>query len=180
VSVEIQIGEHCAIIDDADLPIIQVHRWHISSKDGHAYAGTWIRNAHVRMHRLIIGATKGAVVDHINGNTLDNRRSNLRVCTHRQNLANSGARTGRFKGVSHTRHGGWRATIHIGKKQTHLGIFETEEAAARAYDAAAIRLHGEFARLNFPQSVSAWPAPAMQLVGEALPLPRPLSPPGNS
>ncbi len=96
----------------------------------------------------------GLCVDHINGDPLDNRRSNLRVCTHAQNLQNKRkAKHGRalFKGLA------WRADIQKwqvsvarGGKRYHLGFFLDQGAAARAYDKKALELFGEFAKLNFP------------------------------
>lgn len=104
----------------------------------------------LRMHNLILPKRPGFVVDHINRNGLDNRRSNLRYATHGQNVAN---------GVHHQRHYGslkgafklpndkrWTASITVNKKTYHLGRFDTEEQAHDAYMEAARRFHGEFAR----------------------------------
>jgi hypothetical protein len=91
-------------------------------------------------------------VDHINGNTSDNRITNLRVCTMTENQHNRRPDKGRkYKGPTLNK-GKWRCQIHLPGRpmQTHLGYFPTEEAAARAYDAAAKKHFGEFARLNFP------------------------------
>ncbi len=104
------------------------------------------------MHRQIIGVTGRTEVDHINGDRLDNRRSNLRAATRQQNSWNSGAqrrrsRTSRYKGVSFDKSRGlW--TAHILNK--NLGRFDTEEEAALTYDKAATELFGEFAYLNLP------------------------------
>ena len=107
-------------------------------------------------HREIMTPPTGMVVDHVNRDRLDNRRSNLRVCTQSQNLANSPKLRGgssRFKGVS-IRRGRWRAQIGISGKIIHLGYFTDEAAAARAYNEAAQATFGEFALLNLlkPQS----------------------------
>lgn len=106
----------------------------------------------IHMHRLIAGAKDGELVDHINGDTLDNRKCNLRICTHKQNRRNEGLssdNTSGFKGV--TKAGNkWRAQICADYQVRYLGQYATREEAARVYDAAAVKHHGEFARLNFP------------------------------
>ncbi len=107
---------------------------------------------HRYLHRFLMDAPEGYVVDHINGDTLDNRRSNLRVVTQRQNIANSRTynRTG-YKGV--TRRGRrWVAQIRDGARIRIIGSFFSLEDAARAYDAEAYRMYGDCARLNFPRS----------------------------
>lgn len=113
--------------------------------------------ARISLHRLIMGALPGEVVDHINGNGLDNRRMNLRICTHAENVRNRRKHKGgssRFKGVylayRGKKHNLWTARICIDGKLISLGQYRTEEEAARAYDMAAAPLFGEFARLNFP------------------------------
>ena len=109
----------------------------------------------VMLHRVLLGVTDRAThVDHRNHNGLDNRRTNLRLCTHGQNQANQVSRRGvsRFKGVHFAKaNQKWCAQITIRQRQFYLGYHETEELAARAYDAAAIEHFGEFACLNFPQ-----------------------------
>lgn len=111
-----------------------------------------------KMHQAIIGAApKGYVIDHINGNKLDNRRSNLRFVTHQQNTFNSKPKTNvsgrlcrsRFKGVTWRgdRHK-WRSCITIDRKRHYIGLYDTEEEAAIAYNNAAIILFGEYANLN--------------------------------
>lgn len=107
------------------------------------------------MHRIIMRAyfDESVVVDHINGDPLDNRRCNLRVCTRQQNLWNRRKRKGSspFKGVHiHSRDGAIRAQIRVNGQQVRLGTFLSEIDGALAYDAAA-RLHfGAFACVNFP------------------------------
>lgn len=108
----------------------------------------------VYMHRVIVGAKQGEQVDHINGDGLDNRRENLRLCTHTENVRNARVRkdnTSGYKGVCwHKRDKKWRAAIRINGKPMWLGYYISKEEAARAYDEAAIKHFGEFAYLNFP------------------------------
>ena len=116
------------------------------------------------MHREITNAPKGMQVDHINGNTLDNRKENLRVCTRSQNMMNRGKQNNNksgYKGVSYMKKKDpnyeypkpWRAQIKCptNQKVIHLGCYKYPEQAARAYDKKAIELFGEYAQLNFPR-----------------------------
>ena len=107
----------------------------------------------ILMHVVIAGTPNRMVTDHINHNTLDNREINLRVCTCSQNLTNRGKQannTSGYKGVFEDGKN-WLAQIRFNGKQYYLKTWPTKEQAARAYDEAAKRLHGEFADLNFPQ-----------------------------
>lgn len=108
------------------------------------------------MHRLLLGLdlTDAAVhVDHASGDRLDNRRVNLRPCTHAENQRNQGPSSRNasgYKGVSlYKRDGTYRASIAAHGRRRHLGYYSNPVEAARAYDAAARELHGEFARTNF-------------------------------
>lgn len=152
-------------LDVAQVPgakiVIARKAWHLGGTGQHRYAeGTYCtthRKFKVLMHRLIMGAVKGQCIDHINGDRFDNRKSNLRFCTHQQNSWNTAGRvngkTG-FKGVC-PRRNGFRAQLQYSGKKVTIGDFPTAEEAARAYDAKAMELYGEFARLNFPKGGAA-------------------------
>lgn len=109
----------------------------------------------LRLHRLVMGAKPGEIVDHISGDGLDNRKENLRICKSRQNSQNrqhkrSGA-TSDFMGVSfYRRTKKWQIQIQLNGQKSHLGYFSNEIAAAKAYDEAAVKYFGEFACPNFP------------------------------
>ncbi len=106
------------------------------------------------MHREIMTPPPDLLIDHINHNGLDNRRANLRFATVRQNNWNNRrkkAKGSRFRGVTRDkRTGRWQAFIYHNDKSIHLGYFDTDVAAATAYDAEAKRLRGNFAVLNLP------------------------------
>lgn len=142
-----------ALVDDEDFERVSRYSWraHIGRDSKSFYAAR--SNKCIRMHREIIGAKYGQIVDHINGNTLDNRRHNLRFCNPSQSAMNRGispSNTSGYKGVFRDRNGRWGAVIKIHYKQIRLGSFFVKVDAARAYDRAAKKYFGEFARLNFP------------------------------
>lgn len=149
-----------AIIDEADFGLVGNTKWSITNGGGYEYAHTSLgidgKRVCVRLHRMIMGAKKGEVVDHVNGNTLDNRRVNLRICTRAQNARNrhrpnmKKGKTSKFKGVMwEPRYNHWYSLIGFNYKQIYLGSFKTEEMAALAYDNKAKELFGEFANPNF-------------------------------
>jgi hypothetical protein len=138
-------GVHFAIIDKEDAPAVLGHKWTLS---GRCYAARCSAGITTYMHRLISGAAPGQYVDHINHNTLDNRRHNLRLCTCSQNHANRRP-TRRFKGVSRVS-AGWGAWLQVDKHNRKLGVFDTEEEAATAYDFHARVAFGDYALVNFP------------------------------
>jgi hypothetical protein len=141
-----------ALVDDGDALRVGSISWHAfnNSKDQLVYARGWHRGRCVLMHRFLLDPPRGVQVDHINGDTLDNRRENIRLATASQNLCNRRpfGKSG-FKGVHRTRTA-WLARIGFDGKSLHLGSFQTAEEAAKAYDAKAKERYGEFARLNFP------------------------------
>jgi len=146
-----------ALVDKGDYVRVMRHSWYAAfSLQGEVEAWYAVRKEKgktIRMHREIMGAACGLVVDHINHDGLDNRRCNLRVCTHRENVRNQRGQRGRssrYKGVSRDKRlGKWRAQIWHDGRHTYLGVYGSETAAARAYDAAARALFGDFAYLNF-------------------------------
>lgn len=152
---------YVAIIDTVDCDRVAQYTWCAQSDTHRVYARARVNGAFVRLHRFILYAPPGVDVDHINGNGLDNRRSNLRVCSHSQNMSNRArpsSNSSGYKGVS--REGSrWRAYVTTDGHRMYLGTFDRPEDAARAYDNAASRLHGEFSQLNFPHSeVASQPA----------------------
>lgn len=146
-----------ALIDDDDAPLVSQFVWGLKrhpAGERYFYAGK--QKPHALMHRMIVNAPKGVVVDHINGDRLDNRKANLRLCTHTENIRNQ-VRVNpphKYKGVTLDKQtGNYVAQIGIGKrKYKKVRGFKTPEDAARVYDKLAIQYHGQFARLNFPAS----------------------------
>lgn len=143
-----------ALVDDDDASLVLAHKWHAACCNGKWYARRtlWLptqRSASLFLHRFVTGYER---TDHINGDGLDNRRTNLRPASQSQNVRNRPKTHGRsaFKGVGwHRARGMWRAYISISGRAKHLGHFGSELDAALAYDAAAREYHGEFAALNF-------------------------------
>lgn len=148
----VSLSDGYAIIDATDWPTVSLHRW-TRSDQGYATRKSSRKLGkprNVLMHRQVFGNPQSSL-DHINGNRLDNRRSNLRPATCSQNLCNRGPRRGSesgLKGVSRNGRIGWAAVIKANGIKKYLGTFRTPEAAADAYNAAANELHGEFARTN--------------------------------
>jgi hypothetical protein len=146
-----------ALVDDGDFDWLDQWRWSVTNpgNSGKSYAERRVGGGRTLMHRLIMDAPKGLVVDHINGDGLDNRRSNLRICTRTENLFNhklSKRSTTGYMGVALDNGRRYVAHLQVNGQKKRIGWFKTAEEAARARDAAAKIYYGEFASLNFPES----------------------------
>jgi hypothetical protein len=158
----IHVGEDkYAIVDQKDFYRINELDWIIKEDFDSIYAVRFFKEtgSHSKltsMHRFICNPPAGLLIDHINCNGLDNRRDNLRPATHSQNNCNRPKRrntTSRFVGVHFAKKmNKWAAQIKHKEGKKWLGYFDNEIDAAKAFDAAARKYHGEFARLNFPYS----------------------------
>lgn len=146
------------LVDEIDIDLVSPHKWYANKFPHTTYATASINGATVYLHRFLLRPEKGIEVDHINHDGLDNRRSNLRLCTRSQNMANSRvvAKSTGFRGAyADPKNYRFRAEIRANGKRIRLGSFRTAESAAKAYDEAAARLFGEFAQLNFPPNTVA-------------------------
>lgn len=147
---EVMVSNNCRFIvdlDDAD--IVEEHVWWTN---GSGYVETHTKGKTVKLHRLLTNAPDGKFVDHRDGNTLNNRRQNLRICTNAENNHNqkiSACNKSGYKGVHQRKSGRYRAVIRHNNRLIHLGTYDTAYDAAIAYNARAIELFGEFACLNY-------------------------------
>ena len=160
-------SDQSALVDECDLGWILKNSWALRGHAGRKYVARCVRTlksggcTDIKLHRAVLNAAPGQLVDHINHDRLDNRRSNLRFCTSAQNSCNLLKRknpcTSVYKGVSveltRTGQKRYKSQIAFSYKKYHLGCFESEIEAAKAYDIAALNLHGEFAWLNFTPGV---------------------------
>lgn len=152
--------EKVALVDDADYEWLIQRKWHAHRSHKAWYARRPEgRNQTVFMHREIMNASTGEEVDHIDGNSLNNTRANLRLCTMTQNQRNKpkfSNNTSGYKGVSWSKQKNkWHARIYTMGRNVHIGLFDSAVEAALAYDIAALAYYGEFARLNFDQAMVA-------------------------
>jgi hypothetical protein len=151
-----------AIVDPEDYDWLRAYKWHAQKGPRTWYAvhsltnGKKEKRKNLQMHNLLVDIPPGMFCDHINHNGLDNRKANLRPATHTQNVWNRR----KFKPHSRSKYKGvdwandmkrWRARIRVNGKRIYLGSFTSELDAAKAYDKAAKKYHGEFASLNFPE-----------------------------
>lgn len=142
-----------AVIDDEDFDLVNQYKWRVSySGPRKLYVVTGKSPNLIRIHRLLTGVGKSKQVDHINHDTLDNRKINLRICTQSQNQHNSLVRkdsSSGYKGVSfHKGIKKWGARFQTKNTRKFLGWFETAKEAAQAYNKVANELDKEFALLN--------------------------------
>lgn len=152
---EVPVSPDCtALVDEDDYARVMEHSWYLNGR-GYAITSLYSPKRTISLHRFVIQAKQGEEVDHQNGNKLDCRKSNLRVASRGQNIHNRGKRrdgqASQYKGVrKHRQCERWEANIGINGRRKYLGLYKTEEQAAKAYDAAARQAYGEFAHLNFP------------------------------
>ena len=157
---QIQLTQNMvALVDDEDYALLNKYKWHVSKYSNIFYAARTIKNPDgkqttILMHREILGLKKGdkKEADHINHSGLDNRRCNLRICSHSENLCNKTPKkdgSSPYNGVSwNTHRKKWQANIRIDGKLKFLGRFSKPEQAALTYDLAAITSFGQFANTN--------------------------------
>lgn len=156
VAVCLTSNGHTFIIDIADLELVKTRAWYGRRSGGRVY----IASGGINLQRVLMDAPAGCHVDHINRNTADNRRCNLRLCSPKENARNRTRRSGsEYTGVER-RGKRFSAYITVDYKKIHLGRFDTAEEAARCRDAHAKNAFADFAVLNFPEVADEDPAAA--------------------
>ncbi len=151
-SCRVRVGRHFAIIDASNFEIISSFKWYCAAGYAISYEKTGSPRKKISMHRMVLNCGPGQLCDHINGNRLDNRLENIRLCSPAENARNrkiqSNNKSG-FKGIYwESAEKVFRAEICHGNKKYRLGRFKRRVDAARAYNEAAKRFHGEFAKVN--------------------------------
>ena len=145
-------------VDAEDYPLLSQFTWFAEGRPNNYYAVRKENGKSIKMHRQILNAPDHLVVDHIDHNSLNNRKSNIRLCTFAENcrnLRNIRPKTSKYKGVHWRKRGKkWAAAISCNNKTYHLGYFKDEIEAAKAYDRAAKKYHGRFGALNFSDGVT--------------------------
>lgn len=140
-----------AVIDAEDIDIVNIRNWRIENFNN-MYAVAKIDKKRVYMHRLILSAMSGFVVDHIDGDTLNNRRSNLRIASTTENARNCKVQRNNTSGVKgvcwNKARGAWAARIKVSGKNIHLGYFSDLNDAAASYAKGSAMYHGEFGRVK--------------------------------
>lgn len=159
---EIQLTQNrVALCSDEDHEMLSKYRFHFDGSYPRAYVkGSYkTKQKQVRMHQLIMPCEPGFMIDHIDGNKLNNTRENLRIVDVYQNSQNSKKKrsaktTSEYKGVSwHSERKKWRSEIAVDNQRAFIGLYDDEEECARASDSACLFYHGEFAVTNFKDSV---------------------------
>ena len=144
-----------ALCDDDDYEKLSLFKWYAIPSGRSIYAVMIRWNKETRktentyMHRMVMNPSKNQFVDHIDHDCLNNQKSNLRICTHRENIRNRRPMIGKYLGVYKNGNEKYNAYIHTDDKRIYLGRYSNEEDAALAYNNAAIKHYGEFANLNF-------------------------------
>lgn len=141
------------LIDVCDLPLVQLYSWHVDYYVNrcHEYVVSSTRPHCTYMHRLLLNARRGEEVAHLNNDGLDNRRANLRICSHAEcgyKQRPQKGRTSQYKGVYFNGRK-YNAYCHPPKGKVHLGTFIDERDAAKAYDDAVREMYGDLAKTNF-------------------------------
>jgi len=159
-----------AIVDAEDYERVSRYKWCLSRSGNRLYAQRRCRGKTIRMHQFILNPLRGMVVDHIDGNGLNNRRGNLRICTRLQNAWNHKRRkppgaSSQYVGVYRykDRPDKWYVKVQCGGDVTNLGPFDSEIEAARARDYRAVEMHGPYVHLNLPDE---WPPERREAVME--------------
>ena len=149
-------GQFECIVDNSDYKSLCKNKWSVrpGHKTNYAYKTIKInvKRSTITMHQIIMSSKPGEQIDHINGNGLDNRRKNLRICTASQNRMNRGLQINNQSGAKGVdwmpKRNKWRARIQVGGKQIHLGVFKNKIDAIKKYNSVVVKIHKEFAVKN--------------------------------